>query len=119
MPANLENCFALNETRSAVKVDSIREDTLFCLAFYCKVFFNKSRIITFQIFIFSYRYGDKTPKTFLGRLFGVVWILVGAIMLSLFTALFTNAMQAALDGTKCQDISSNEVGSKAKNGFLT
>ena len=35
-------------------------------------------------------------------------------MLSLFTALFTNAMQAALDGTKCQDIASNEVGSKAK-----
>ena len=31
-------------------------------------------------------------------------------MLSLFTALFTNAMQAALDGTKCQDIASNEVG---------
>ena len=45
-------------------------------------------------------------------------------MLSLFTALFTNAMQAALDGTKCQDIASNEVGSKAKwipdlNGFRT
>ena len=30
-------------------------------------------------------------------------------MLSLFTALFTNAMQAALDGTKCQDIDSKEV----------
>lgn len=60
-------------------------------------------------------YGDKTPKTFLGRLFGVVWILVGAIMLSLFTALFTNAMQAALDGTKCQDIDSKEVGVPATN----
>ena len=30
-------------------------------------------------------------------------------MLSLFTALFTNAMQAALDGTKCLDIDSKEV----------
>jgi len=46
-------------------------------------------------------------------------------MLSLFTALFTNAMQAALDGTKCQDIASNEVGKKKKkripdlNGFRT
>ena len=55
------------------------------------------------------RYGDKTPKSFLGRLFGVVWILVGAIMLSLFTALFTNAMQAALDGTKSKDIDGKEV----------
>lgn len=35
-------------------------------------------------------------------------------MLSLFTALFTNAMQAALDGTKCQDIASNEVGVSIK-----
>lgn len=42
-------------------------------------------------------------------MFGVIWILVGAIMLSLFTALFTNAMQAALDGTKCQDIDSKDV----------
>ena len=30
-------------------------------------------------------------------------------MLSLFTALFTNAMQAALDGTKCKDIDGKEV----------
>ena len=55
------------------------------------------------------RYGDKTPKSFLGRMFGVFWILVGAIMLSLFTALFTNAMQAALDGTKCKDIDGKVV----------
>ena len=58
---------------------------------------------------FYIRYGDKTPKTFLGRVFGVIWILVGAIMLSLFTALFTNAMQAALDGTRCQDMNSKDV----------
>ncbi|KAJ7386960.1 hypothetical protein OS493_003922 [Desmophyllum pertusum] len=60
-------------------------------------------------------YGDKTPKSFLGRLFGVIWILVGAIMLSLFTALFTNAMQAALDGTKCTDIDGKELGVSAMN----
>ena len=60
-------------------------------------------------FVFLIRYGDRTPKTFLGRTFGVVWILVGAIMLSLFTALFTNTMQAALDGTRCQDIDSKVV----------
>ena len=89
---------------------SIGKDTLFCLAFYCKVFYNRANYNSSNFQFFSYSYGDKTPKTFPGRLFGVVWILVGAIMLSLFTALFTNAMQAALDGTKCQDIASNEVG---------
>jgi len=71
--------------------------------------FHLLAITSYIAFSFVIRYGDKTPKTFLGRLFGVVWILVGAIMLSLFTALFTNAMQAALDGTKCQDIDSKEV----------
>ena len=110
MPANLKNCYALNETRSAVKIASIREDSFFCLTFYCKVFYNRANYNSSNFHFFSCSYGDKTPKTFPGRLFGVVWILVGAIMLSLFTALFTNAMQAALDGTKCQNIASNEVG---------
>ena len=57
------------------------------------------------------RYGDKIPKSFPGRLFGVAWILVGAIMLSLFTAMATNAMNTALDGTKCKDIDGKEVSS--------
>ena len=110
MLQNLKNCYALNETRRAVKITSIREDSFFALLSIARYFIT-GRIITLQIFnFFSCSYGDKTPKTFPGRLFGVVWILVGAIMLSLFTALFTNAMQAALDGTKCQDIASNEVG---------
>ena len=30
-------------------------------------------------------------------------------MLSLFTALFTNAMQASLDGTRCRDIGGKDV----------
>lgn len=55
-------------------------------------------------------YGDKIPKSSLGRLFGVIWILVGAIMLSLFTAVATNALNTALDGTKCKDIDGKEVG---------
>ncbi|RMX59641.1 hypothetical protein pdam_00010500 [Pocillopora damicornis] len=52
----------------------------------------------------DFRYGDKTPKTFCGRSFGIIWILIGAITLSLFTALMTNAIQASLDGTRCRDI---------------
>ncbi|XP_022789720.1 uncharacterized protein LOC111329323 [Stylophora pistillata] len=60
-------------------------------------------------------YGDKTPKTLCGRAFGIMWILIGAIMLSLFTALFTNAMQASLDGTRCRDIGGKDVGVSNKN----
>ncbi|XP_066018183.1 uncharacterized protein [Pocillopora verrucosa] len=60
-------------------------------------------------------YGDKTPKTLCGRAFGIMWILIGAIMLSLFTALFTNAMQASLDGTRCRDIGGKKVGVSNKN----
>jgi len=55
-------------------------------------------------------YGDKIPKSSLGRLFGVIWIFVGAIMLSMFTAMATNAMNTALDGTICKDIDGKEVG---------
>ena len=67
--------------------------------------------VCFVLFFFHLRYGDgdKTPKTLLGRLFGIVWVIVGAIMMSLFTALIINAMQGAFDGTKCQDIASKEV----------
>ena len=41
-------------------------------------------------------------------------------MLSLFTAMVTNAMNTALDGSKCKDISGKEVRvvkSKKKNEF--
>ena len=55
------------------------------------------------------RYGDKIPKSSLGRLFGVIWLLVGAMMLSMFTAMATNAMNTALDGTICKDIDDKEV----------
>ncbi|XP_066018611.1 uncharacterized protein [Pocillopora verrucosa] len=60
-------------------------------------------------------YGDKTPKTLCGRAFGIMWILIGVITLSLFTATFTNAMQASLDGTGCREIGGKEVGVFIKN----
>ena len=66
-------------------------------------------------FLFLIRYGDKTPKTLCGRAFGIMWILIGAITLSLFTALFTNAMEASLDGTGCRDIGGKEVSNPNMN----
>ena len=51
MPADLKNCYALNETRSAVKITSIREDSFFALRSIAR-YFKTGRIITLQIFIF-------------------------------------------------------------------
>lgn len=61
----------------------------------------------FQSILF--RYGDVTPKTFLGRIIDIIWVLVGAIVMSLFTGLMISTMQAAFDGSKCKDIAGKEV----------
>ncbi|KAJ7333696.1 hypothetical protein OS493_015779 [Desmophyllum pertusum] len=37
-------------------------------------------------------YGDKTPRSFFGRLFGVLWILLGLIVITMFTATVTSAL---------------------------
>ncbi|XP_078361006.1 uncharacterized protein LOC144645338 [Oculina patagonica] len=37
-------------------------------------------------------YGDKTPRSFFGRLFGVLWILLGVIVVTMFTATVTSAL---------------------------
>ncbi|XP_031555996.1 uncharacterized protein LOC116292781 [Actinia tenebrosa] len=37
-------------------------------------------------------YGDKTPKSIFGRVFGVIWILVGIVIVAMFTATVTNAL---------------------------
>ncbi|KAK3727823.1 hypothetical protein QZH41_008242, partial [Actinostola sp. cb2023] len=41
-------------------------------------------------------YGDKTPKSICGRLFGVLWILVGLVIIAMFTASTTNALNAGM-----------------------
>ncbi|KAL9981440.1 hypothetical protein ACROYT_G010146 [Oculina patagonica] len=37
-------------------------------------------------------YGDKTPKFIFGRLFGVLWILTGLVVIAMFTATATSAL---------------------------
>lgn len=50
-------------------------------------------------------YGDKTPKFVFGRLFGVAWILIGLVIIAIFTATATSALSvsasdlAKLEGT--------------------
>ena len=35
--------------------------------------------------LFDSRYGDKAPCTFLGRLFGIAWVLTGIVIISIVT----------------------------------
>ena len=58
---------------------------------------------------FDYSYGDKTPKFILGRVFGVLWILIGVVVIAIFTATATSAISvdaqvlARLGGSKVKD----------------
>ena len=38
------------------------------------------------------RYGDKAPKSLIGRLFSVLWILIGLVVITMFTATVTSAL---------------------------
>ena len=39
-----------------------------------------------------HRYGDKTPKSIIARLFAVVWIMVGITICSILTATLSSAL---------------------------
>lgn len=59
------------------------------------------RVGVFQGFWWSFvsmttvGYGDKAPKTFLGRIYAVLWILFGITFCSIFTANFSTDMASA------------------------
>lgn len=47
-----------------------------------------------------FRYGDKTPKSLLARMFGILWITVGISLSGIFTAsLITGMTKSLQDGT--------------------
>lgn len=66
------------------------------------------------------RYGDKTPRSFFGRLFGVLWILLGVIVVTMFTATVTSALThsaspeftAALEGQEVNNDSKLTINDK-------
>ncbi len=43
----------------------------------------------------TYSYGDKAPRSFGARLFGIVWILIGLVIISTFTATITTMLTAS------------------------
>jgi len=46
------------------------------------------------------RYGDRSPRSFMGRSFAVFWILLGICIVSIFTATLTTSLTAITMDTK-------------------
>lgn len=45
------------------------------------------------------RYGDKAPKTIVGKMLGVVWMLAGLIIITMFIGIVTTALTSvSLEG---------------------
>jgi len=40
------------------------------------------------------RYGDKAPKSIVARIFSIIWILLGLIIMAIFMASITSALTA-------------------------
>ncbi|XP_001633977.2 uncharacterized protein LOC5513742 [Nematostella vectensis] len=47
-------------------------------------------------------YGDRTPRTVFGRLFGVIWIMIGIIVVAFFTATFSSVITISIVSNTCQ-----------------
>eukprot|EP00794_Sanderia_malayensis_P019204 gene19204-21128_t len=62
-------------------------------------------------------YGDKAPKSLIGRLFSVIWISMGLVLIALFTASITSAMTSALLSEKTK-LDGKTVGALDYGGFL-
>ena len=41
-----------------------------------------------------HRYGDRAPRSIAARIFGLAWMLLGIILMSIFTATLVSAIQA-------------------------
>ena len=56
---------------------------------------NSYRIIINSLrFSFCLRYGDKAPKSIVARIFSIIWILLGLVIMAIFMANITSALTA-------------------------
>jgi hypothetical protein len=56
-----------------------------------------------------FRYGDKTPRSVIGRVFGMVWITMGVIIISFFTATIASTITIATVEKSCHKIENKHV----------
>ncbi|XP_066917843.1 uncharacterized protein [Clytia hemisphaerica] len=55
-------------------------------------------------------YGDKTPSTVFGRLFAILWILIGITLFNMFTAAIITGLNAAIRQHSTFELSGSKVG---------
>lgn len=88
------DCLSSRETRYLVLPDKkIKNDSRFVTFFQHSLNWIRTTLIHWS----HYRYGDKTPKFVLGRMFGVLWILLGLVVIAMFTATATSAFNIDVD----------------------
>ena len=56
-----------------------------------------------------FRYGDKSPKSYIARIFAVLWILLGITIFSMFTASLTNRLHRASWGKNSVEVNGKTV----------
>lgn len=56
-------------------------------------------LVIWTIILSDFSYGDLTPKSILGRVFAMIWILIGMCIFSVFTATLTAAL-ASVDESR-------------------
>ena len=84
---------------NALKQNSVVKFSLFLFSF--EILFTKNSIIQYLaprsiVYLFppSCSYGDKTPKSLPARIYSAVWMIVGMIILSIFTAEVTSGLMS-------------------------
>lgn len=50
----------------------------------------------FVLYICCLRYGDRAPRFFIGRVFCIIWILIGMSIIAIFTAMVTASLYASI-----------------------
>ena len=46
----------------------------------------------YSIYSIHYRYGDRAPKSYIARIFAVIWIFLGVTIFSMYSAALTSAL---------------------------
>lgn len=63
--------------------------------------------------MFCFRYGDLSPKSVFGRIFSMLWISLGVILISLFTGLVSAALNQTANSEL--DLAGTEVSNYLSN----
>ena len=60
------------------------------------IYSSDKKLTNSNLIIFAINsYGDKSPKSIVARIFSIIWIMMGLIVMAIFTASVTSALTAA------------------------